>query len=291
MEKKRRVPFGYMIANGKIHINEAEAKAVSMIFEQYASGSSMLTITRIMSQEGIPFSAERPVWNKGMVKRIIENPKYLGQDMYPKIIESDLFEKANAFRSRKERSVVLNTIPEDIKTMYKMTYCKECGSRLTRTSERWTCRNPECSEFSFAYTDQMLSSAVLNILNSCIANTDLLESGGQVSEYKPSIDVLRKQNEINLMLDSADMDMERIKSELYALAELKYDCCHHNDKHCKTEQLQKLLGSKEQLNTIDNGLLIICVKRITVSHFCTTEVEFVNGITIENITERRNDNA
>ncbi len=122
----------------------------------------------------------------------------------------------------------------------------------------------------------MLSSAVLNILNSCIANADLLESGGQVSEYKPSIDVLRKQNEINLMLDSADMDMERIKSELYALAELKYDCCRHNDEHCKTEQLQKLLGSKEQLNTIDNGLLIICVKRITVSHFCTTEVEFVN---------------
>lgn len=291
MGKKRQTPFGYGISDGKIYIDSKEAETVSRIFEQYAKGRSMLEITKLLNDDGIRFCEERPQWNKGMVKRIIDDTRYLGQKPYPRLISDDLFSRAESKKNSKTKAVVLNTMPDDIKTVYKMTYCKECGGRLTRTKDRWTCRNPECRELDYMLTDQMIVSALINILNSCIANPSLLESGGSVSEYKPSIDVMRKQNEIGMMLDSPNIDIERIKAGLYELAQLKYDCCCHDNDYCKTEQLQKLLGGREQLNTLDNGLLKICISRILVSHFCTIEAEFINGITVQNITERRNNDA
>ena len=43
--------------------------------------------------------------------------------------------------------------------------------------------------------------------------------------------------------------------------------------------------------TQDIGLFKACVSRIWISHFCTIEVEFINGVHIKNITERNDKNA
>ena len=118
----------------------------------------------------------------------------------------------------------------------------------------------------------------------------MLESDCEISTYSPTADAIRKQNEINQMIDSVQVDFDRIKSELIRLAEMKYDCCTYNDNPQKTEQLLKLLENQKQLNTLDIGLFKSCVNRIWISHFCTREVEFKNGIKIKNITERNNKN-
>ena len=140
-------------------------------------------------------------------------------------------------------------------------------------------------------TDQMIIGAVLNVLNSAIANPSLLESGGEISIYSPTADVIRKQNEINQMTDSPQVDFDRVKAEIFRLAEMKYDCCSYNDSPQKTEELKALLQNHEQLNSLDIGLFKACVSRIWISHFCTIEVEFINGIRIKNITERNEKNV
>ena len=132
----------------------------------------------------------------------------------------------------------------------------------------------------------MIIGAVLTVLNTAIANPCLLEYGGEVSTYSPTADVIRKQNEINQMSDSIQVDFDRVKSEIFRLAELKYDCCTYNDSPQKTNEIKALLENHEQLNTLDICLFKSCVSKIWISHFCTIEVELINGVRIKNITER-----
>ncbi len=75
------------------------------------------------------------------------------------------------------------------------------------------------------------------------------------------------------------------------LAELKYSHCTYNDVNQKSELLKSLIDNRNQLNTLDIGLLRSCVKRITVSHSCVIEAEFTNGVIIKNETERSDDNG
>jgi hypothetical protein len=137
----------------------------------------------------------------------------------------------------------------------------------------------------------MIIGAVLTVLNSAIANPSLLESGGEISTYSPTADVIRKQNEINQMTDSPQVDFDKVKAEIFKLAEMKYDCCSYNESPQKTDELKELLKGHEQLNMLDIDLFKACVSRIWISHFCTIEVEFINGVHIKNITERNDKNA
>ncbi len=229
-----------------------------------------------------------------MVKRIIENEKYLGMDKYPRIIADDIFKRANEKRISKATSVCV--ISEDLQEIRNHTYCSECGHRLSRIggncrSAKWGCRNPVCYRLEYQLTDQMIIGSVMTVLNTAIANPNLIENNGEISVYSPTADIIRKQNEISQILDSAQPDFDRIKSEIFRLAELKYDCCTYNENPQKTAKIKTLLDDQEKLNTLDIGLFKACVSRIWISHFCTIEVEFINGVIIKNITERTEKDA
>ena len=253
----------------------------------------MSEIANLMQYENIRYSEDSDYWNKNMVKRIIENEKYLGNDTYPQIIAENIFKQANEKRVRK--ATRLNLISDDLQELRNRTYCSECGHRFSRIGgnskyEHWDCRNPDCYRLEYRLTDQMIIGAVLNVLNSAIANPSLLESGGDISIYSPTADIVRQQNEINRMTDSGHIDFDRVKAEIFRLAEMKYDCCSYNDSPQKTEELKSLLQNNEQLNTLDIGLFKSCVSKIWISHFCVFEVELINGVKIQNTTERVNKN-
>lgn len=289
MAKNRVIPFGYCMINGEITVDFTESKAVVRIFEEYLNGSSLLQIAKMMESEKIRYSEGSDRWNKNMIKRIIENEKYLGTDKYPQIISEKFFNQANEKRVSKATSVCV--IPKDLQEIRNRTYCSKCGRRLSRIGGncrcgKWDCRNPDCYKFEYQLTDQMIIGSVLTVLNTAIANPSLLENSDEISEYSPTADVIRKQNEINQMTDSAQVDFDRIKSELFRLAEMKYNCCTYDDNPQKTAQLRSLLDDHEQLNSLDIGLFKACISRIWISHFCTIEVEFINGVHIKNITER-----
>ena len=293
MPKNRVIPFGYCMRNGEITVDFNESKAVARIFEEYLNGSSLQQIAKLMESEKVQYSEISDRWNKNMVKRIIENEKYLGNEKYPQIIGEKFFTQANEKRMLRATSAYV--ISEDLQEIRNRTYCLECGHRLSRIggncrSAKWDCRNPDCYRFEYQLTDQMIIGSVLTVLNAAIANPNLIENNGEISTYSPTADVIRRQNEINQMLDSTQVDFDRIKSELYRLAEMKYDCCTYNDDPQKTKQLMNLLENQKQLNTLNIGLFKSCVNRIWISHFCTIEVEFINGIKIKNITERNNKN-
>ena len=285
MAKNRKIPFGYMMQNGEITTNPKEVLAVVTIFRSYLNGESLVDIAKAME---VPYN-EGVAWNKNMVKRIIENEKYLGTDKYPQLIDEDTFRRANTKKEKKALSLCV--ISEETQQVRNLTFCKECGHRLFRRggntrSEKWDCRNQRCYPLDYRLTDQMLIGAILNVLNSVIANPSLLECSAESSSYIPSGEVIRQQNEIRHMMDGAQLDYERTKSEILRLAQMQYECCTYSEKPQQTELLRSLLVGHEQLNSLDIGLLRSCVSRIWVSHFCTIEIELVNGTIIHNITER-----
>jgi hypothetical protein len=291
MARNRVIPFGYCMKNGEITTEPKEVYAVEEIFREYLNGSSFLQIAKLMESEKIRYSEDSDRWNKNMVKRIIENEKYLGTDKYPQIIDEDIFKRAN--EKRVQKATTLNLVCDDLQGIRKVTYCLECGEKLFRRTngkgrEYWNCGNPDCFKYEYRLTDQMIIGAVLTVLNTAIANPSLIENSGEISVYSPTVDVIRKQNEINQMTDSLQMDFDRVKAEIFKLAEMKYDCCTYNDSPQKAAEIKALLKNHEQLNTLDIGLFKACVSRIWISHFCTIEVELINGVRIKNITEKDN---
>ena len=289
MKKNRNIPFGYTMQKGEIIAEPTESQAAKDIFKLYLDGNSMSEIARQMSICQISYNGITFDWNKNMVKRILENEKYLGKDGYPVLIDSETYYHANARKKSKATSV--NEISEELQIIRSLTYCKECGHRLSRIggntqTDKWDCRNIECSRFNYRLTDNMIKDILLHILNAVIANPDLLDTDSEISAYTTNIKVKCQQNEINRLMDNPEIDSEKVKTEILRLAELKYDCCTYDESPQKTEYLKELLSDREQLNIIDYDLLKSCVSRILIGHFYTIEIEFINGITIKNITER-----
>lgn len=281
MGKNRTIPFGYMMQNGVITTDPAEVLAALTIFSEYMAGKSLNEIARNM---GVPYS-ENVGWNKNMVKRVLENEKYLGTDVYPQFISENVFRAVNERKSAKATSLCI--VPDELQEVRNLTVCKECGKRLFRTkAELWDCRNHECRPFLFKMTDEMLTGAILNILNTIIANPALIEAGSVVSEYVPTSEILCKQTEIDRAIDNGTKTAEEIRDDILRLAELKYKHCTYSDVNQKTELLKSLIYNRNPLNTLDIGLLRSCVKRITVRHSCVIEAEFINGVIIKNETER-----
>ena len=186
MARNRVILFGYCMKNGEITTEPKEVYAVEEIFREYLNGSSFLQIAKLMESEKIRYSEDSDRWNKNMVKRIIENEKYLGTDKYPQIIDEDIFKRAN--EKRVQKATTLNLVCDDLQGIRKVTYCLECGEKLFRKTngkgrEYWNCGNPDCFKYEYRLTDQMIIGAVLTVLNTAIANPSLLEYGGEISTY------------------------------------------------------------------------------------------------------------
>ena len=286
MAKNRRIPFGYQMKNGEIVTEPRELYAVSKIFADYLKGKSLLEISRSMQEEQIPYHpGEDFGWNKNMVKRILENEKYLGTETYPQLISADIFHRANNKKIKKATNICI--VPDELKEIRNITLCAECRKRLFRNQNgTWNCKTYRCSEFEYVASDQMILSAVLNIMNSAIANPSLLDAEAEMSVYTPNGEVVKQKNEISRLMDSTDIEYDRIKAAIMELAEIKYDCCSYDDVPQKTVLLKEIMKGVKRLNTLDVDLLLKCAEHITVSHNATIGLELINGVKLNNITER-----
>lgn len=80
-------PYGYKLVDGKLEINEEEAEAIRVIFDQYVNtdiGSNGIAkylenhgIHKIQRQNG-----KNPLFDAALIRRIIQNPVYCGKIAY-----------------------------------------------------------------------------------------------------------------------------------------------------------------------------------------------------------------
>ena len=81
------MPIGYKMIDGRIVLDKEKAEVVKKIFINYINGSSLIKIAQELTAAGFPNANNRPSWNHGSVGRILENIKYMGDTIYPQIID------------------------------------------------------------------------------------------------------------------------------------------------------------------------------------------------------------
>ncbi len=113
MAKIRQLPFGYRIQQGIIAVDENEAAVVRSAYSAYISGESFATIAKQLSESGVRYHPHTDVWNKNMVKRMIENAKYIGDGGYPMIVDHDTFALAESMRTKRSIQITRKTKEEN----------------------------------------------------------------------------------------------------------------------------------------------------------------------------------
>lgn len=252
--KNRNILYGYKFENGNIVADKSESEIVNYVFTKYVNGLSLLKIANLLTQKGIEYLPNQVNWNKGKIKRIIEDKRYLGDDKYPKIIETDIFIQANS--SKAERDTTKNI--KRTSYIYKLNMpviCSECSGQMRRThhpklaiTERWICT--ECGQ-SIGIFDEELISKITDNLNYLIHNPTLIKSN---SELDKSVDTIRTENEINRMLEIADVDKNILQQKIFELAALKYTDLDSGS--YISEQIKSEFENAESLKQISLSLLM-----------------------------------
>ena len=85
-------PYGYRIENGCAVICAKEAEQIRKMYEGYLRGLSLIAAAK---EAGFQLQ-------HSSAKRIMQNPRYLGDGFYPAIIERETFDAFEAERVRRE---------------------------------------------------------------------------------------------------------------------------------------------------------------------------------------------
>ena len=85
------VPFGYVIQDKKIVIDEERAEIVRAIFHRYLVGQSMAEIAAQLNQENIPVRAGQinQRWIHTAISYILSNERYIGDSLWQKTYATD----------------------------------------------------------------------------------------------------------------------------------------------------------------------------------------------------------
>jgi hypothetical protein len=282
MTWQRKIPFGYRIVNGEIAVNPDEAQAVKGIFSSFLGGASFATIADTMTASGPRYHAEKPDWNKHMVKRMLENTKYIGTDDYPAIIISDTFKKAQRLRISKTEHYTPH--PDCNNAVKRKLICGCCDSAFKRSASQkdgvrwWHCSNEECGG-TLKTTDAELESRVVLLLNQLIENPALLD----MATAPPAIstEAERLKNEINRELGKTDFDEGRTKALIFAQAAAKYAALGDwDDLFRKSEALKNQIVAMPPLTAFDSEFFHAAVAAVMVSAGGTLSLRLISGACI-----------
>lgn len=223
--KNRRVKYGYAYQNGVITVNPTESTTVKRIFDLYINGLSLIKIVQLLIAENIEYMVGEVSWNKGKIKRIIDDDIYTGTDTYPPVISKDTFEKANKVKSARDTQKGIDR-SSDIYNLNVPILCAECGSQFKRNREtrcvqgtRWICKNSECHKI-IHLNDDTLIEQITDLLNRIIKNPDLIKDNDDCGVI--SKETVRLENEIRKALEHDKINKDGITEMIFRNASLKY---------------------------------------------------------------------
>lgn len=88
----KHTPYGYDIVGGTAVINEEQAANLRKLCENYLSGMSFVQAAKDVGLE----------MKHSGVKRLMQNPRYLGDDFYPAILTAEIAQAVEAERLRRD---------------------------------------------------------------------------------------------------------------------------------------------------------------------------------------------
>lgn len=286
MAWQRKIPFGYIIEGGVTQPHSQEANAVRYIFGQYLAGASLLAIAEDMTEHGPRYHQHTPAWNKNMVKRVLENQKYIGAESYPPLVSNEDFAAARCQRSDRNTYAPLSA---EIRPILGKTVCARCGGRLARGTRshgrvHWRCQ--DCGQ-SVSISDEALAEIVDRLLRELSQAPHLL-TAPEPQQTEPSLEAVRLQNELTLALNRGGESPEYIRSLALTAAVLRYNQLPDPIPAHKLERLRARLEQGPADADTLSALLATAVRAVRLAPDKTVELELVNGTII---TEEKEENA
>jgi hypothetical protein len=178
---------------------------VKWIFEQYAQGLSYKRIAKQLDMGKFPMYNDTG-WTQHHVKRILENERYMGNEIYPPIISSAVFRQARAIHNSKNIEST-KKVSTDYAVLWKLMRCGKCGSRMIRLGGLHVrkgdmivrCANHECMETRRFNLHGFLSN-VLRLQDAALASI----IARQDNAYALSEDILKLSNQTNREIEKPD---------------------------------------------------------------------------------------
>lgn len=288
MAWQRKIPFGYMIRNGKADYHPVEADAVKRIYQMYLDGLSYQQIANEMERQGVKYHQHTDRWNKHMVKRMLENETYLGAGMYPRLITSEVFMKARLQRAGKASGI---PCPDHIAPIRRKAVCACCGAAMARDTKahgvpRWRCENPDCGQ-TVRVDDPALRDSLTQRLQELAAKPSLLIPPDTGRQDSLSMDAIRIQNELNLAFNRGAESAELIRALIFAAAAESYSAIPDPTPGYRLERLRERLDAGPADEPALRELMDTAVRAIRLGQGGVLELELINGTIFASDREER----
>ena len=137
-------PLGYKHVDKKVVIDENKAHIVRYVFEEYATGTSIVELIDTLNAKGYTTKQGKP-FNKDSFKRVLQNEKYIGiwrytdivnENSVPPLISRELFERVQQ-RAKASKHAAKGRRKGSGKPIYHLTgklFCAYCGAHMTAES-------------------------------------------------------------------------------------------------------------------------------------------------------------
>ena len=295
--KQWHMPIGYKIMDGRIVLDKGKAEVVKKIFNEYLKGSSTNKIAQELSTAGFLNANNKPSWNHGSIGRILEDIKYLGDDVHPQIIDKITFEKVQKQRKtvaeRLGRNPQLNSIGKQSIFSGKLK-CGECEDiyreyieNVGKESEirNWKCkryiyRNRVCCRNLFL-TDNDIENIFILATNKILSRKWMLDKGKKKEPLKTTMEITNIEEGIKELEDEEDFSSKELSELIFKRAMAYYSMAKIDDYDYNTEKIKQALAEKKQLTEFDEDIFIRIIKEVLIYRDGRIRVEFINGITIE----------
>ncbi|WP_206458283.1 recombinase family protein [Anaerovorax sp. IOR16] len=295
------MPIGYKMVDGKIQIDKEKSKTVKKIYSEYLKGKSLLAIAKELSEKEVPNANNKTNWTHGAIGRILENIKYMGDEVYPKLIDNATFDKVQIKRKQKENQLGRTAQPNSMKNQSLFAnkiFCGECGEPYRKYTEhsgkaseksRWKCKkyifkNRVLCRNLF-YTDEELKLVFISAVNQLIKNQRLLDKPHKKELAKMSKELLAIENQIHKLEEDEKFSSQELADLIFKRAELTYSTSKVDDYEVQTQKIKELLIGQNQLTEFDVELFKGMIDKITIYQDGKVETQFINGLKICEILE------
>lgn len=301
---QRHTPIGFRMRNGKIYVEEEKAKVVRKVFADYLSGISTYAIAKELTAKGFPNANNRPSWNHGSVGKILENIKYLGDEMYPQMIETEIFEQVQNRRQEQRKKLGRVMQPNSMNNQSPFSgrlWCGECGEVFRKYIEnsgkpseksKWKCKHyiyknrVHC--ICGVITDEQIKEVFTLAVNKIIKTPSLLQKKQREIPKCYSPEFRKLDQKIKDMEADEQFSSKELATMIFQRAGLLYQTAQVHDYEHHTKNIMQALSGREQQTEFNEELFLQTVKKLVIYEDGRVEIEFINGLIVHE-TYRKGD--
>ena len=295
------LPIGYKMVDGKIQIEQEKSAAVKKIYSEYVNGKSILAISKELKENNVPNANNKTNWTHGAVGKILQNTKYMGDDLYPPLISKELFHQAQEKRQQKTaqlgRMAQLNSM-NNHHALTNRIFCGECGEPYRKYVEhcgkpqekvRWKCKkyiyNNRVVCRNLFYTEDEIEAVITSAINKLLQKRNLLDNPYRKEPLKKDMELREVDLQIADLEEQEQFSSPDLASLIFKRAELTYKASKIEDYQYATQRIRETIEGIPEPTDFNEELMVQIIKKITIYKDGKIETEFINGLKFSEILE------